>query len=1232
MPALDVVGLGAHPQATPLRAVKAEPEPPAVPVQRLVITRLVLNNFKSYAGVQEIGPFHSSFSAVVGPNGSGKSNVIDSLLFVFGFRANKMRQGKLSALIHNSAAHPDLPFCSVEVYFEDVLDNPDGSTVPVPDSGLVICRKAFRNSTSRYTINGRESSFTEVTTLLRDRGIDLDHKRFLILQGEVESIAQMKPKAQGDNDDGLLEYLEDIIGTARYKSMIEETEVELRAQNDVCAEKQSRLALVEKEKDALEASKNTVIEYLQDQNSLTLKKSALYQVYLSDCRQNIELSQQLVGELQAKLAAEQEQHQGSAADLGGLEQRHAAAQQALEAIRSTAKTSAKALAKYERDVVHLTEKQKHVQAKQEKLAKTIAGARLATGSSSSWTTDYEEEIAKLRRELDELKQSLVAENAQLDAIKESLEEKTSVFSDQIEQKKKLLVPWNEKINSALSAQAVAKKELQILVDKKAADQAALDEQEERVQEVKRTGRAKEQERVELEQQIKHVARQIALGEDECAAAETELEQTRSALYGVRQRADDARQAYAASQNQGNVVTSLMRLNDSGRIAGFHGRLGNLGAIDERYDVAISTACPALNNMVTDTVETGQACIDYLRKNNLGRAIFILLEKLPKRDLGPIATPENVPRLFDLVRPKDPRFAPAFYSVLQDTLVAADMAQANRIAYGKKRWRVVTLDGKLIDKSGTMSGGGTRVARGLMRASLTSEVSEAALAQVEAEAAEAEGHFKELQQRFNQMEDALHGLQKDKPELELKLSKCELEIQALGTHYVDAQQQLKDKKAQLRASSDTDAETQSIEAKLCQIELEIEGLRDKTAGIEREIEDLEEQIMEVGGVKMRLQKAKVDSILQQIEIRTDRISNSELSRAKSLKEATKQNKIIETSTRELAAVDGELEQVAAELGKARLKAQDVERTSTDSAFAVEEKEEELAALKAELDAYKKELNGLRAAELETRNSLDGHQKNLKESKAKLRHWTDKLRELAMQDVGDGQPTELAELSADELAGLDKNALKSEIALLEDKFDNTHIDLSVLDDYRRRQAEYDERSVSLRDAVDQRDTAKARYDDLRKKRLDQFMAGFSQISIKLKEMYQMITMGGNAELELVDSLDPFSEGILFSVMPPKKSWKNISNLSGGEKTLSSLALVFALHHYKPTPLYVMDEIDAALDFRNVSIVANYIKERTKNAQFIVISLRNNMFELAQQLVGIYKVNSMTKSITIQNREYM
>lgn len=177
----------------------------------------------------------------------------------------------------------------------------------------------------------------------------------------------------------------------------------------------------------------------------------------------------------------------------------------------------------------------------------------------------------------------------------------------------------------------------------------------------------------------------------------------------------------------------------------------------------------------------------------------------------------------------------------------------------------------------------------------------------------------------------------------------------------------------------------------------------------------------------------------------------------------------------------------------------------------------------------------------------------------------------------------------------------------------------------------RVSDLEEVTEARNEARFMYEDLRRKRLEMFMDGFGQITLKLKEMYQMITLGGDAELELVDSLDPFSEGIVFSVRPPKKSWKNISNLSGGEKTLSSLALVFALHHYKPTPLYVMDEIDAALDFRNVSIVANYIKDRTKNAQFIIISLRNNMFELADRLVGIYKTHNCTKSITIDPKKF-
>ena len=155
--------------------------------ERLFIHQLVLNNFKSYAGSQIIGPFDPSFSAVVGPNGSGKSNVIDSMLFVFGFRANKMRQDRLSDLIHKSEEFPGLRSCSVEVHFRYATDKEGKDTEIIFDKELIVERRAFKNNSSKYYINGKESNYTEVTQMLRQEGIDLDHKRFLILQGEVDS-------------------------------------------------------------------------------------------------------------------------------------------------------------------------------------------------------------------------------------------------------------------------------------------------------------------------------------------------------------------------------------------------------------------------------------------------------------------------------------------------------------------------------------------------------------------------------------------------------------------------------------------------------------------------------------------------------------------------------------------------------------------------------------------------------------------------------------------------------------------------------------------------------------------------------------------------------------------------------------------------------------------------------------------------------------------------------------
>jgi structural maintenance of chromosome 4 len=215
-------------------------------------------------------------------------------------------------------------------------------------------------------------------------------------------------------------------------------------------------------------------------------------------------------------------------------------------------------------------------------------------------------------------------------------------------------------------------------------------------------------------------------------------------------------------------------------------------IDDKYDVAVTTSVGRLNNIVVDTVEQGQACMEHLRKANAGRANIICLDKLPVRDFGSSDTPEGVPRLFDLIKPKDPKFAVAFYFAMRDTLVANDMEQAKRISYGKRRWRVVTLQGGLIETSGTMSGGGTRVMRGGMSSKFTGDkVEPEVVARYEQESADAEHDMATFQQGRRALETECASLEKRIPEVEMALEKVEMDLQTSGKRIKDAEQRLKE---------------------------------------------------------------------------------------------------------------------------------------------------------------------------------------------------------------------------------------------------------------------------------------------------------------------------------------------------------------------------------------------------------------------------------------------------------
>lgn len=1026
----------------------------------------------------------------------------------------------------------------------------------------------------------------------------------------------MKPKAGNEHEDGLLEYLEDIIGTSKYKTPIEEAATEVEALNEICMEKSGRVQHVEKEKNSLEDKKNKALAFIRDENDLALKQSALYQLYISECNDNVAVTEEAISQMQAQLDAELEKHQGSEHIIKQLQKEYSKGSKEFEAQEKNVQALVKEVSKFEQERVKFDEKRKFLTDKQKKLQKTIENAENSAEEADETIQQCTEEIASRAEEIVNLEQQVQEEEAELATIRESLKGKTQVFSDQIAAKQKSLEPWQEKINQKQSAIAVAESEMAILVEKANAGAVALDELKTKIASIQdgRDAKLAELEQCQAEKmKLEQEANEVEAENENFVQMEPKV---REKVSRARQKADEARSSLSQTQNRGNVLTALMRMKESGRIDGFNGRLGNLGTIDEKYDVAISTACGALDNFVTDTVEAGQQCIEYLRKTNLGRGNFICLDKLRVRDIQPIQTPEGAPRLFDLVKAKDDKFRPAFYHALQDTLVAKDLAQANRIAYGAKRWRVVTLDGELIDKSGTMSGGGRTVKRGLMSSKLVADTTQEQVTKLEGDRDTLEKRFQDFLDKQREHETRLRDLQDQIPRLGTKIQKIELEIQSADKNIADAKRRIKELSKEHQPSESDDNRKATLEKEIAKLNKEVSKLHAETEGLEAEIKELQDKIMEVGGEKLRAQRAKVDSLKEEISSHNEETSNAEVKKVKAEKSKTKLQKDHAKATRELENAVKDLEQLEEEIANQGTKSESLNAQVAAAEEALGEKKQELASMKAELDEKTSELNETRASEIEMRNQLEDNQKALVENQKRLRYWNEKLGKLVIQNVNDlmggvsakkaaepdaqesaeadgeeqeqepqeqtpaEQPEELPRFTQDELKDMSKEALKAEIAALEEKTQNVNVDVSVLAEYRRRVEEHSARSSDLASAVQQRDSAKKRCDDLRRLRLEGFMEGFSTISLRLKEMYQMITMGGNAELELVDSLDPFSEGILFSVMPPKKSWKNISNLSGGEKTLSSLALVFALHHYKPTPLYVMDEIDAALDFRNVS----------------------------------------------------
>ncbi|KAL5289712.1 SMC4 family protein [Megaselia abdita] len=1209
---------------------------------RLMITKIVNVDFKSYAGKIVLGPFHYCFSAIIGPNGSGKSNVIDSILFVFGYRANKVRAKKLSAMIHSSAAFPDVQSCSVEMHFAECNDTSNKPSL-IPETEFTIGRTAFKDNTSFYTINQRQTKFKDVADLLKKYKVDLRNNRFLILQGEVEQIAMMKSKAQNENETGMLEYLEDIIGTNRYCLPLTKLNFKVEELTIERTEKHNRCSLAERDMKDLEDPHNENLKFLKAENDIIIAKSTLLQRKIFDLKkklkeitkkrdevendlkmhdESVETMKKARNEKEALVKEETIKHEKLVKTQDDLDaqfkknkKNQTEVQATLEALNKGRKDNKTQLQKLEEQLEEL----KHVPEKNLK------------------------EIDECERKIEKLTSEKVKHEGELQENYASLEERTRPLVIKKESLVTELQELQTKFDQAKADLALVESELKILKSDETSEKRKFENFRISFEESNNDLNEKKKAVEEFKEEIPEFKTQIDKIGHELQQNKTQQKALYGKLMALKSDINEKVQNMQSSKSNNKVLNALISQKNDGNIPGILGRLGDLGGIDRKFDVAISTCCARLDNIVVDCINTAQVCIEYLRRNDLGRATFIALDKVSH--LMPycnqrIQTPENVPRLFDLIQIEDDRVRPAFYFSLRNTLVSKDLDQGTRIAYGNQRFRVVTLAGEVIETSGTMSGGGKTQFRGKMgeqvqtktgRNANTSMISQKDIDTMNDSAVEMQNRINCYQEEEGRLESELRQIKQNLQLRESELNKLQVTVKSLEAQMPKLEIQMKQQKVRMQKTCTDVKKVQALEEKIIEKKHIFEEADLNKKSVNDKIEKINLDINKIHGDVVKSVQAKINSTSKQITTLKNNVSKLKVQ--------------VSTSERNLKKTEAQIENTKHDINKSE---KEIVKLADDRTRF----EEELTILEIQLDAAKQELESASKGSSDIQKEILSIQK--KESDAKLlrleieKKFTEVKEEftscknhipqikkqidtLHITPIPAGCTEEqplIPVLTDEELEAVDKNRFEQRIEdnynILGDKKAN----VEVINDYLQKRDVYMERVKILEDITNKRNSLRNTFEDVRKKRFNEFMRGFGVITRRLKEMYRMITQGGDAELELVDSMDPFNEGVSFIVRPNKKSWKNISNLSGGEKTLASLALVFALHYYKPSPLYFMDEIDAALDFKNISIVAHYIKERTKNAQFIIISLRSNMFELSDYLIGIYKVKDCTETVCIRN----
>ena len=1275
----------------------------AAPIGHL--SRIELENFKSYKGKQIIGPF-KKFTSIIGPNGSGKSNLMDAISFVLGVQSAQLRGSTLRDLVYAYDVQDSKEKRNASVSLVYVLNTNDEEEEEEEEdeseerhedkenskktkrqkrgeeegekNEVRFSRTISNSGASDYKIDNKTVTFEEYAEKLKQFGILVKARNFLVFQGDIEAVAQKSPK-------DLTQLFEQLSGSDELKQAYNDAQLKVKEAEEENAVVFGKKKTLMSQRKQIKEQKDEAEKHIKLVNELKELKTDRAMMKLFHLDEGIKTMQEEKLKIVKSRDAHDEKNEANKVELE--EKKKTKAQVAKSALVAEKKMSklreelSKATPKMVKSNESLQRNKKKLQLLQTNLEKTKEDK-----------DSRSQDVTKLEKQLEEVNDAERLYDA--DQLKKAEKRSKVELSDAQREE------FNQKRAEAGSKTFKFKRERDATENRANVDKGTLERLEGKIAQLeKRKSFLKENEKSQ-KARLKEVGEKVKLAESDFKAQDAKIKILADEKRSTRAKAEHYQTQIDALTEKLRSAKALRKENERemkateaiasmrSLFAGCRGRVTDLIKVsNKKYELAVITALGrSADAVVVDDRESAKECIQYLKDQRVPAMEFI-----PLKDIKTMS--ENNERLRELggtaklvidVVSYDNAYHRAMLHSLGDCVVCDTHAEAKKLAYDKSKknagalLKVVSLDGTSIDKAGKLTGGSSQ--------GLTDKANRFTRADIDTWRKEKEKletemlKLKSVQQIINEEsavysqkqrhERDLANLKEDYKDVEAKLKRFQDEMTSIN----DALKPIiPEREATEKSIKEFEAKIVELDAKIHDISDEIYAEFSKRVGIKNIREHEEER--ETRRKKQAEAKAEFASqrarVVELLDYEKSRDNDSAIKRnEKDIKKCEKEIETLETELEKLnqstAEMKTQLKELDGELKRAKDDARSVERELQSLKELNAEANDERERFSRLINAKNNHLDALRGSRLDVLKNASmelleipraaqlaagsGSAKKKKKSSSRKRKTAgdaddeeEEDEEVENDDDAMDVDAPRSEYDTDENYAVDYSDLKPELRLAIDQAQRDRLDGEMRDECNERAAtleklepnmkaleQYDQilekekqQAVEIDNAREKLSACQITFREIAETRGARFRGAFEHVEKRISETYRELTKGsahptgGQAFLTLENYDEPFLGGVNFTAMPPSKRYREMEMLSGGEKTIAALALLFAIHSYRASPFFVLDEVDAALDKSNVEKMARFVRSKSLGkggTQSIVISLKDNFYDKAESLVGV------------------